>query len=152
MVSSRVTFRRKTRTIQQPQPNDAKPNTAESMVGNAHRTSSFMRLASSVTVSIWESKVARCSTGSPVLQYACWSLGGKQPSVNHSTSGAVTSSVQCQSSWSSAMWDAANVGYSGVISAVPEFMVIIDVGCIQRWVHEQCRNGSWDWVRHGARV
>jgi hypothetical protein len=36
--SSSVNFCRKTRTVQQPQPDGANPNTAEPMVKNAHRT------------------------------------------------------------------------------------------------------------------
>jgi hypothetical protein len=39
-ASSSETFTRKLRTVQQPHPNDANPNTAESMVKNAHRTAS----------------------------------------------------------------------------------------------------------------
>jgi hypothetical protein len=38
MASSNVNFYQKTRTAQQPQPDDANPNTAESMVENGHRT------------------------------------------------------------------------------------------------------------------
>jgi hypothetical protein len=42
MGSSSETFCQQTRTIQQPQPDDVNPNTAESMMQTAHRTLSFM--------------------------------------------------------------------------------------------------------------
>jgi hypothetical protein len=37
-ILERANFCRETRTVQQPQPNNPNPNTAESMVKNAHRT------------------------------------------------------------------------------------------------------------------
>jgi hypothetical protein len=44
MASSIVNFCPKTRTVQQPQPDGPNPNTAESLVKNAHRTGSSLHL------------------------------------------------------------------------------------------------------------
>jgi hypothetical protein len=69
MAYSSVNLCRKTRTVQQPQPDDANPNTAESMDKNAHRTSfsSLVSLASS-------NSAVMTLRGAPLIELATFSV------------------------------------------------------------------------------
>jgi hypothetical protein len=93
LASSRVNFCRITHTVQQSQPDDANPNTAESMVENAHRTGMMSVTLAGVLAFTSEYPAATAVVQSEVL--TCSGVRVRVR-VRHSTYPAATAVVQSE--------------------------------------------------------